>query len=322
MGRRLVIVLLPLIVGGCARTDPEPAAAQTQTAFRVCADPNNLPFSNDRGEGLENRLAELLADELDLPLAYTWWAQRRGFIRNTLQADLCDAVMSAPAGFDPVMTTTPYYRSTYVVVSRRDRKLAIESFDDPRLRELRVGIQLVGDDGANPPPAHALASRGIVQHVIGFTLYGDYAQPNPPARIIDAVADGTIDVALVWGPLAGYFAPRAAVPLDLRPLSFDPRNPDLPFVYDIAVGVRRGDAEMRERIERALDGRRVDVEALLAEFGVPSVHGASGGGGSGSSGERGGGVSRERGGGASRERGDGSHAEIRRGAEGRRVPRD
>jgi mxaJ protein len=265
------LVMVPVVVAalGCTPADPVPGV--TPQALRVCADPNNLPFSNEKGEGFENRLAELLADELDLELRYTWWPQRRGFVRNTLGAGLCDVMMTAPVDFDAVMTTTPYYTSTYVALWRDDRDLAIHSFDDPRLRTLRVGVQIVGDDGANPPPAHALSSRGIVENVVGFTVYGDYAQPNPPARIVDAVADGTVDVAFVWGPLAGYFASRAAVPLAVRPISGDPRNPELPLSYAIAVGVRRGDAVLRNRIDEALVRRRGDIEALLTEFGVPRV---------------------------------------------------
>src|SRR5207237_10170955 len=187
--------------------------------LRVCADPNNLPFSNDRGQGFENRIAELVARDLHKKLEYTWWAQRRGFIRNTLKAGACDVVVGVPASFELAATTAPYYRSSYVFVYRKDKKLSVNSFDDPVLRKLKVGVQMIGDDGANTPPAHALASRGVVENVRGYTVYGDYAQPNPPARIIDAVARGDVDVAVAWGPLAGYFARRERVPLAVVPVS-------------------------------------------------------------------------------------------------------
>src|SRR4029453_8022024 len=141
-----------------------------------------------------NRIADLLARELGARVEYTWWAQRRGFIRNTLKTGTCDLVMGVPSGFEMAQTTAPYYRSTYVFVYRRDGGVKIGSFDDPALRRLKVGVQVIGDDGGNAPPAHALAGRGIVRNVRGYTVYGDYAEESPPARIIDAVASGEIDV--------------------------------------------------------------------------------------------------------------------------------
>ena len=156
--------------------------------LRVCADPNNLPFSNDRGEGFENRIAELLAADRHARVEYTWWAQRRGFVRNTLSAGACDLMIGVPSGADIALTTRPYYRSTYVFVSRADRGLALGSFDDSRLRRLRIGVQMIGDDFANTPPAHALAARGMVQNIVGYSVYGDYSQPHPLSGIIDAVA--------------------------------------------------------------------------------------------------------------------------------------
>jgi cytochrome c oxidase subunit 2 len=143
-------------------------------------------------------------------VAYTWWAQRRGLVRNTLAAGACDIVMGVPADSGRILTTRPYYRSTYVFVSRRDRRLDLRSLDDPRLRTLRVGVQLVGDDGQNTPPAHGLASRGVVGNLVGYTLYGNYMEPNPPARIVDGVAHGDIDVAI--GSAAAEELGAAAIP--------------------------------------------------------------------------------------------------------------
>jgi mxaJ protein len=245
------------------------SARASGAVLRVCADPNNLPFSNRQQEGLENKLARLVADDLGATLTYTWWAQRRGFFRNTLKAGLCDAVMGVPSEFEMTAHTRPYYRSTYVFVFRADRGDLVRSLDDPSLRTLRVGVQLAGDDYANTPPAHALARRGIVSNVVGFTLYGDYAQPNPPARIVDAVARGDIDVAIVWGPLAGYFASRSAVPLKVVPVSPAVDGPSLPFVFDISVGVRRGDDKLRSAIDGVLARRRAEVEKLLDEYRIP-----------------------------------------------------
>ncbi|MDQ3821120.1 MAG: transporter substrate-binding domain-containing protein [Acidobacteriota bacterium] len=146
--------------------------------LRVCADPNNLPFSNSKGEGFENRIAELIAREMNADLEYTWWAQRRGFIRNTLKAGECDVVIEVPASFEMALTTSPYYRSTYVFVYRKDRRLNISSFDDPILRRLKIGVQMIGDDFSNAPPAHALSNRHIIDNVEGFTVYGNYSEQN------------------------------------------------------------------------------------------------------------------------------------------------
>jgi len=245
--------------------------AQTGGALRVCADPNNLPFSNRAHAGFENAIAELVGKELDKPVQYEWWAQRRGFVRNTLNAGTCDLVVGTAAGMEMLATTRPYYRSTYVFVSRRDRHLAIRSFDDPALRRLKVGVQLIGDDAVNTPPAHALANRGIVRNVTGFMVYGDYRQPNPPARIIDAVANGSVDVAVVWGPLAGYFAKRSRVPLDLVPVSPRVDLPYLPMVFDIAMGVRRADTTLRARLDEIIVRRRPAIDSILKSFGVPLV---------------------------------------------------
>lgn len=261
-------VAVALLIAATARAGllpPSPAV------LRVCADPNNLPFSNDRGEGFENALAELVARELGRSVEYAWHPQRRGFVRETLSAGACDVMMSAPTSFERVLTTRPYYRSTYVFISRSDAPVTVRSFDDPALRNLRIGVQVVGDDYANTPPAHALGRRGITQHVVGFTLYGDYAEPNPPARIVDAVARGDIDVAIAWGPLAGYFATREPVPLTIVPVSPEIDQPFLPFTFDIAIGVRRGDAALRDVLDAVLERRKTDIDALLREYGFPLV---------------------------------------------------
>jgi mxaJ protein len=248
----------------------DPGAVQARV-LRVCSDPNNLPFSNRAEQGFENRLAELIAAGLGAEVRYTWWAQRRGFVRNTLGAGQCDLIPGVPAGYDMVATTEPYYRSSYVFVTRRDLTPAIESIDDPRLRRLRIGVHLIGDDYAAPPPATALARRGIVDNVRGYSLYGDYREPNPPARLIEAVAQGEVDVALVWGPLGGYFAGRESVPLRVTPLREPGDGPGAPYVFAIAMGVRRGDSALARRVGAVLDRRRGEVRRILEQYGVPLV---------------------------------------------------
>jgi mxaJ protein len=237
--------------------------------LRVCADPNNLPFSNQQEVGFENHVAKLLASDLGAELRYTWWAQRRGFFRNTLNAGLCDVVLGIPGNFDLALPTRPYYRSTYVFVSRSGSGFDVDSLDDPALRRARIGVHLVGDDYSNTPPALALARRGLSHNVTGFSLYENYARPNPPARIIEAVAQGAIDVAIVWGPFAGYFGPRMPVPLRITPVQPERDGPDLPFVFDIAAGVRKGDTALRREVQAVLDRRRDDIRRILDSYGVP-----------------------------------------------------
>jgi mxaJ protein len=260
--------MLVVLCGTGSRGHPPGSPVRT---LRVCADPNNLPFSNARGEGFENRIAELMARDRGAALAYTWWAQRRGFFRSTLGAGQCDVVMGVPTSFERVLATRPYYRSTYVFVSRGDREPRVRSFDDPILRRLRVGVQIIGADYANAPPAHALSRRGIVTNVVGFDVYGDYRQDSPPARIVAAVADGDVDVAVVWGPLAGFYARRQPVPLEITPVSPASDGSSLPFVFDISVGVRRGDVALRDELDGVLRRRGAEIDAILAQYGVPRV---------------------------------------------------
>ena len=248
---------------------PPPSVPARPAVLRVCADPNNLPFSNARREGFENRIAALVARDLGSRLEYTWLPQRRGFIRNTLKAKRCDLVVGLPSAFELAATTAPYYRSSYVFVYRADRGLHITSFDDSTLRHVRIGVPLIGDDGANPPPAHALAARGITRNVRGYPVYGDYATDSPPARLIHAVASGEIDVAIAWGPLAGYFAPREGVPLRVVPVSPQIDLPYLPFVFDIAMGVRRGETVFQASLDSVIVRERPAIDRILAQYGVP-----------------------------------------------------
>jgi mxaJ protein len=239
--------------------------------LRVCADPNNLPFTNAKGEGFENRMAALLARDLGTRVEYAWFAQRRGFLRNTLTAQTCDVVMGLPVDTDAAWTTQPYYRSTYVFVTRRSRNLHIRSFDDLQLHSLRIGVELVGDDSANTPPAHALSRRGIVSNVIGYSVYGDYRTNSPPSAIIAAVAHGEIDVAAAWGPMAGYFAAHQPIPLDVVPVQPQIDGRFLPQTFSIAMATRRRDKARHELLEQFIKHRRHDIDRILAEYHVPRV---------------------------------------------------
>jgi quinoprotein dehydrogenase-associated probable ABC transporter substrate-binding protein len=254
------------LVLACAVTAALGASAPP---LRVCADPNNMPFSNAHGDGFENKMAALVARELDRSLVYFWLPQRRGFLRNSLNAGQCDVVMGVPASYGRLQTTHPYYRSSYAFVSRRDRDLRIDSFDAARLRGLKIGIQISGDDYNNPPAAQALAARHLIDNIRGFTVYGDYSTPDPQREIVDAVADGRVDVAVVWGPLAGYYARREPTSIDVTPIAAVGGNAVLQFSFDIAMGVRRDDAALRDALNAALARRAAEIRQILHTYGVP-----------------------------------------------------
>jgi mxaJ protein len=245
------------------------AAAADAAVLRVCADPNNLPFSDREGRGFENKVVELIARDLGSTVDYTWWAQRRGYVRNTLKADVCDVWSGVASGAEMMTSSRPYYRSSYVFVTRTDRALHIASFDDPQLRTLIIGVQMVGSDAMNTPPAHALSRRGIVQNVRGYMLYGDYRQPHPASAIIDAVENGDVDVAIVWGPTAGYFAAQASTPLTIEAVQPWRDGTELPMAFYISMGVRRGDNALLKRLDGSLERNRAAISAILAEYHVP-----------------------------------------------------
>jgi mxaJ protein len=274
--RRPISTAVALVAGLALPAPPCLLAAQNDD-FRVCADPNNLPFSNASGAGFENKLAELVAAELGKHVTYTWWAQRRGFVRNTLNAGRCDVVMGAPVDYELVETTRPYYRSSYVFVSRSDRNLDVVSIEDPRLQHLKIGVHLIGSDGANTPPAQALGRQNIVQNVVGYMIYGDYREPDPSARLIEAVENGDIDIAAAWGPLAGYEAKFSEAPLTVAPITNTADFAPLRFQFDIAMGVRKGDHALKARLDDIIARKQPEIRALLASYGVPmletSAHG-------------------------------------------------
>jgi quinoprotein dehydrogenase-associated probable ABC transporter substrate-binding protein len=241
---------------------PDPAA------LRVCADPNNLPFSNQRGEGFENAIANLVARDLHKRLASYWLPQRRGFVRNSLRVGVCDAIIGVPAGYELVRTTRPYYRSTYVFVSRPGH-IVPASLDDRALRRLTIGIQITGDDYDNPPAAAALAARHLSANVRGYSVYGDYSQASPLQRVVDDVRRGRIGTAVVWGPTAGYFARTATPPLRITPVTPE-RDPVAgPFAFDIAMGVRTDDRALADALNGVIIRRQAEIERILQSFGVP-----------------------------------------------------
>jgi mxaJ protein len=248
---------------------PGAAPATAITSLRVCADPNNLPFSNRAGAGFENKLAQMLGSWLHKPVEYTWAMQQKHFLRDTLNANACDVVMSLPTDDQEELTTAPYYRSTYTLVYRTSAPYQLKSLDDPRLRKLTIGVHAIGDDWADLPGASVLAQRGIVKNVHLYKMFADFSRPNPSADLMEAVAKGDVDVAIAWGPLAGYFATREPVKLTVVPITAT--HTVLPFEFSISMAVRRGDDGMRDKLNTFLREERGPIQALLTEYGVPQM---------------------------------------------------
>jgi mxaJ protein len=269
MNGRVLLVAVAALVGAPA---PSPAQALTKVnpkLLRVCADPDDLPFSNDKRQGFDNKIAELIANDLGDSLTFTFFRAGRGFIRSTLRAGDCDVVLGVPKGYDLVAATNPYYRSTYYFVSRRDRRVTVASLDDQALSKMKIGVSMMGDDYANTPPGQAIAARGWGPNLVGFSTY--YSADTRPEDIMTAVEQGKVDVAIVWGPIAGYFALHSPVPLDLAALPDSDKTTGFPLAYDVVMGVRRGDRLHLSQLNDVIARRKADIAQILKDFGVPTV---------------------------------------------------
>lgn len=230
--------------------------------LRVCADPRNLPFSNKEGEGFENKLAELIAGKLGKSVSYTWYPQAIGFVRNTLRANRCDVIMGYPQGDELVQNTNPYYRTAYAMLVRHGAGLeGLTSLSDPRLKGRAIGVI------AGTPPATSLAVNGLLGSLHSYQLMVDTRNDEPAKRMVDDLAAGEIDVALLWGPIAGYHAKRSNAAFDLVPLVHEDGGPRM--VYRITMGVRPSDQEWKRTLNRVIRENQSDINALLADFGVP-----------------------------------------------------
>lgn len=267
----LGVALSALLTNAAAQDTPVP-----RTALRVCQDPNNLPFSNVKGEGIENKIAEVFGKALGLPVVYFSFPQRLGFIRNTLKFKLpgsdypCDIVIGVPAGYDQVSATRPYYRSTYALVFPKgkglDQVASVEDFlklDQAKLTKLRIGIH-----DRSPASAWLAKHQLVAQGVPYPTMNADPAQY--PGEIIEKdLAAGKIDAAIVWGPIAGYFAQRVKAPsLTVVPMKSEP---GVKFDYQMAMGVRYGEPDWKKQVEGLIDTKRGEIQTILKEFGVPLV---------------------------------------------------
>jgi len=258
-----VMVSVTLLFGG------EPAVAQNsdlvdRTALKVCADPNNLPFSDEKKEGFENKIAELIGSELGLNVDYTWFPQVIGFVRNTLRAHLCDLVMGTVAGDEIMQTTNPYYFTTYVMFYRSDKGRAFAGPQDPGLAGLRLGV--VG----GTPPADLLIRHDLMSHAKPYALSVDTRAESPTHDMVQDVVDATIDVGFLWGPIAGYYKKHDALPLTLVPLKDEPGAPRME--YHIAMGVRANEPEWRRRINTAISKHQGEITDILHDYGVPLLN--------------------------------------------------
>jgi quinoprotein dehydrogenase-associated probable ABC transporter substrate-binding protein len=210
----------------------------------------------------------MVAQDLGRKLQYVWWPASPTLSRKVFRRGACDLIMGIPSkGYDLAEATTPYYSSSYVFVTRRESGHAIQSFDDPSLKTLRIGLHVV-DDGFTPA-AQELASRGIIGNVVGFNVFGNLAKQNPSADLIRAVENHDVDVAIAWGPLAGYFAQHSAVALDLTPICAASVHTSLPVTFSISIGVRPGEDALREQLNSEIAKRQTDIRALLLSYGVP-----------------------------------------------------
>ncbi len=261
--RRLTVAAL---IGCLALSVSDGAMAQTSEAvdrssLRVCADPANLPFSNRAGEGFENKIAELLAAELGVPVRYTWYPQATGFVRQTLMARKCDVVIGISLGFELLQNTNPYYRSSYALVYRADSGLSATSLDDPGLKAVRLGVV------AGTPPSSLMAKHGLLGRVRPYQLVADTRFDHPAKQMIDDVAAGEVDVGVLWGPIAGYYAKQHNPKLSVVPL--ETRAGEVRMDYRITMGIRFNEPNWKHELNDLIKTKQPEINAILSDYGVP-----------------------------------------------------
>jgi quinoprotein dehydrogenase-associated probable ABC transporter substrate-binding protein len=230
--------------------------------FRVCADPRNLPFSMENGSGFENKVAELFAKQLNKSVAYSWYPGSTGFVRNTLGAYKCDVIMGIPQGDDLVQVTNPYYRTTYALVFKPGTGLdGVDTLADARLKDKRIGIV------AGTPPATNMTVNGLMSKAKPYPLVIDTRFDSSAAAMMQDLAKGEIDAAVLWGPMAGYYAKEAGMPLTLVPLTKEKGGP--PLAYRISMGVRFSDQDWKRELNRLIHDDQPEINKLLLSYGVP-----------------------------------------------------
>jgi quinoprotein dehydrogenase-associated probable ABC transporter substrate-binding protein len=233
-----------------------------RTALRVCADPANMPFSNDKGEGFENKIADIVAAELKVPVEYTWFPQATGFIRQTLFAKRCDIVMGYAQGDELVLNSNHYYTSAYALVHRRNNGLdGVDSLSDPRLKEKRIGVV------AGTPPGNVMAQLDLLRRAKPYPLMVDRRYESPGENMIKDIQSGDIDSGVLWGPIAGYFAPKGGEKLVVAPLLKETGSTRM--AYRITFGVRNLEDDWKRQLNALIAKRQGDIDEVLLQYGVP-----------------------------------------------------
>jgi quinoprotein dehydrogenase-associated probable ABC transporter substrate-binding protein len=260
-----------LVCGLVALRPPEVHAQGTNSGslelvdpnvFRACGDPRNMPFSNDKGDGFENKLAELFAAKLGKKLSYTYFPQATGFVRMTLGSYRCDVIIGFPQGDDQAQVTIPYYRTTYALVTKRGSGLEdVATIDDPRLKDKHIGVV------ARTPPSTNMAMNGLLARAKSYPLFVDTRADSSPQAMMDDLARGEIDCGILWGPLAGYYAGRADPPLVVVPLLKEKTGP--PMTFRIGMGVRPSDQEWKRTLSRLIKENQAEINKLLISYNVP-----------------------------------------------------
>jgi mxaJ protein len=238
--------------------------------LRVCSGGDSLPYSTPQHDGLDDRVAAIVAADLGRAIEFVAPARRSVFVRAAGERRACDLVMGVPEGTRDLLTTTAYYRSSYVFVSRRAVQPPLTSFDDPRLRGMRIGIQLVGDEGGAAPTTRALARRQLSGQVRGFPVLGNAARPDAQGAIVQAVATGAVDAAAVWGPIGGYFAALSRPPLQVSLIEPGPLD-GTTYAFAIAIGVQPSQRGLRDRVNAALARHSAGIDRVIRAFHVPQA---------------------------------------------------
>jgi quinoprotein dehydrogenase-associated probable ABC transporter substrate-binding protein len=231
-------------------------------SLRVCADPANMPFSNDKGEGFENKIAEIVAAELKVPVEYIWFPQATGFIRQTLFSKRCDVVIGYAQGDELVLNTNAYYRSTYTLVYRKGNGLdGVDGLSDPRLKDKRIGLI------AGTPPTVAMAANGLIVRAKPYPLMVDRRYESPAERMIADIRSGEVDAGVLWGPIAGYFAVNGGEKLTVVPLLKEKTGPRM--AYRITFGVRQQEDDWKRELNVLIAKLQGKLDAVLLQYGVP-----------------------------------------------------
>lgn len=256
IGLWIGVFILLSSLGKSARAAPE--------ELRICSDPGNLPFSDRQLQGFENKIADLIAADMGMHAAHYWWPSQRGMVRSFLNTERCDVLIGVPTGYDPVTFTKPYYRTAYVITYDKTRDFSITTLDDPVLKELKIGVHV------NTPPHDALANRGIIgNQVKAYSLFFDsqYGSEDYPGRVVEDLLAKKIDVAIIWGPIAGYFVKKRGAPLAIVPLEGSEAR--IPFTFKISMGVRKRANELKDKLEAALQRQQSNIQKVLEDYGVP-----------------------------------------------------